>query len=275
MIRKRKKEEPICGGRTEYYIQGYGDKILSEELISFEYECREFKVQCQKEKDKIHIKSLGGVSNKRDGTTFKLDYFTKGNLVLKVLHRIIKKYHLSKNNGHYENVGGLPPGCGDLIKAEYKSNEKIYKYSNQCPHVPEEAKKEIYDVFLEDAKRNKYDFTTEKSNVQIYDDADEEFLQGTWKGKHFGDEFKVVFQKNHIEIYCNGKKTDDTDYIIIQGDIRKNKLKDGIKEGKDEYDYEEFHDISTIKKKNKITLVAYFMKESYSTADLIKEKENL
>ena len=154
MFRKRMKEEPVCGGRTEYYLKGYGDKILSEELTSFEYDCREFKVQCQKEADKIHIKTLEKTGNKKDETTFNLDYVIEEDRILKELQRIIKKYHLSKNNGHYEEVGGLAPGCGDMIQAEYKSKEKIYKYSNQTPHVSEEAKKEIYTVFLEDSEKS-------------------------------------------------------------------------------------------------------------------------
>ena len=274
-MRKRKYEEAICGGRREYMIDGYGDKILSEEITLFSYECNDYKVECKKENDQIRIIASGGTSNKRDGTNFKLDYETNEETILKELQKIVKKYHLSKNNGHYEEVGGLPPGCGDKLEIEYRSKEKIYKYSNQTPHLSDEAQQEVYKVFLEDAKKNELDFTTAKSNVQIYDDADVDYLQGTWKGKHFGKEFKVVIEENHIEIYCDGEKTDDTEYTIINGNVRKNQLKEG-KEGKDEYDYEEFSEISAMKKKNSFTLVAYFMKNGYSTDDLLRQsKEDL
>ena len=42
-------------------------------------------------------------------------------------------------------------------------------------------------------KKYGYDFTSEGSNVKLFDDPDEEYVQGTWKGKHFGDDIEVTF----------------------------------------------------------------------------------
>ena len=91
--------------------------------------------------------------------------------------------------------------------------------------------------------------------------------------RHFGREILAEFEGSHVRIYVDGKPTDDTEYIIYDGNIRPNKLKEGVAEPKSEHDYVEFEGCSCMRKKNKICLTAYFMKESYSTCDLITQKE--
>ena len=262
----------VEGDTTERILPGYSDNIKSKNIISFEYSNGEYNLECKKIKDVINIKSTGGYSNERDGRYFKLDYNTKNNNFLSELQNIIDKYNISKNNGYKHETAGLPSGLGDNISVLYDTNEKIWKYSNQFCTLDDEVQKALYNLFLKDAKENGYDFNSKGSNVQLYDDADENFLQGKWKGTHFGKEYIIEFNKDNIKIYEDGKLTDDTKYTIINGDIVKNKLKDGVTTPKDKNDYEEFNTISVLKKKNDILLTAYFMKDSYSTCDLLIQK---
>lgn len=261
----------IDGDSKERKLPGYSDNIKSKNIVSFEYNNPEYRLECKKENNIINIKAKGGYSNERDGKYFKLDYNTKNNNFLNELQNIIDKYNVSKNNGYENEVAGLPPDLGDDISVIYDTKEKIWKYSNQFFIIDENAQKEFYNLFLTDAKENGYNFNSKGSNVKLYDDADQEFLQGKWKGTNFGKEYIVEFKNDNVKIYEDGKLIDDTKYIIIDGDIVKNKLKEGITNPKNRYDYEEFSIISTIKKKNNILLTAYFMKDSYSTCELLKE----
>ena len=136
-----------------------------------------------------------------------------------------------------------------------------------------EAAKLIYDAFHEEALKNGLDFNTKGSNVKLYDDADEEFLQGTWKGTHFGREILAEFEGNRVKIYVDGKLTDDTEYIIFEGAVRPNRLKEGVTEPQSNHDYVEFEGCSCIRKMDEISLTAYFMKESYSTCRLLTQKQ--
>lgn len=268
-----KKENIICGGVVkDGYLEGYSEIINSKTIISFEYTCGRFYVKCDYDNDKIHVISDGGYSNERDGNYFKLDYKIDNDEIFKELQKIVEKNNISENNGYEHETAGLPPGLGDTIKIEYENGERIYKYSNQRETISEEAQKDIYNLFHKYAKKENLDFNSDGSNVKLYDDADKDFIQGKWKGKHFGDEIEVEFNDNHIKILVNNELTDDTDYIIYEGNIRPNKLKEGKQSANNKNDYEEFIGVSSIRKKNEIMLVAYFTKNSYSTADLIKQK---
>ena len=152
------------------------------------------------------------------------------------------------------------------------SGNRLWKWFERGRTVSEAAADAIYEVFHAQAVRNGYDFTTEKSTEVVYDDATVEFLQGKWKGVHFGQEWAVEFDGNHVRLYRDGKLTDDTDYVIVDGMIRPDVLKAGITTPKDPYDYEEFSEVSALRKKNSIGLTVYFMKDGYSTADLILQK---
>ncbi|MBR3362975.1 MAG: hypothetical protein IKG40_03515 [Bacilli bacterium] len=272
-IKKGENKMEIDGGIVKNQIlKGYSENINSKEITYFEYQGYGFQVSCELNNNILHIKSKGGNSSKRDESYFKLDYNSKNKNLLKELQTIIEKYKISKNNGYEYEVAGLPEGLGDTISVTYKTGEKIWKYSNQTPTINEETSNAIYKAFHKDAKNNSLDFTSKGSNTLLYDDATNDYLQGTWKGIHFGKEYKVVFNENNIKIYEDNVLTDDVEYTIVQGNIVPNKLKEGIENPKDRYDYEEFKTISTISKKNDFTLVTYFMKDSYSTCDLIKQK---
>ena len=271
---KRKENIMIEDGETtkEGRLPGYKEIIKSKDIIYFEYSCGKFKVLCELTDDGLLIKSSGGSSYDRDGTYFRLDYISKNNTILKELQDIVDKYDISKNNGYEHEVAGLDPYISETIKVNYKSNEKIYKYDNQSRIITEEAENEIYEVFHKNAKENEYDFTSEGSNVELYNDATKEYVQGTWKGTHFGRKYKVEFNGTKIKIYKDGKLTDEGWYKIIDGDVVNDKPKKGVTIPKDKSDYEEFSDISIFKKKNDFTMTMYFMKDGYSTDDLIKEK---
>ena len=267
------KSEDIDGGVTkEGRLKGYEENIKSKDITYFEYTCGKFKVLLEVKDNQIHINSKGGNSYHRDGTYFKLDYISKTNTILKELQDVIDKYNISKNNGYEHEVAGLDPSISATIKVTYKSKEKIYKYDNQSRIIDEEAEDKIYEIFHKNAKENNLDFTSEGSNVELYNDATKEYVQGTWKGKHFGSEYKVIFEGTKIKIYKDGKLTDEGWYKIIDGDIVNDKPKKGVTIPKDRNDYKEFTDISIMKKKNDFTMTMYFMKESYSTDDLLKEE---
>lgn len=263
----------MCGGRHEFMLEGYTYSIESDDLVSFSFSDKNVSVYCGIEDGMLCVTSNGGNTTRRDGTRFSLRYNTDDMSILAKLNKVIKDYDMAKRNGYSCTVDGLPGGCGDSISAEYASGEKLYMYSNQMPTVHYEAAKLIYDIFHEEALKNGLDFNTKGSNVKLYDDADKDYLQGNWKGKHFGTEIIAEFEGEHVKIWCDGKLTDDTDYVIFEGNVRSNKLVEGVSEPTREYDYAEFEGCSCIRKKNEIMLTAYFMKESYSTCELLKQKK--
>lgn len=87
---------------------------------------------------------------------------------------------MSSDNGHTIHVNGLPEGYGDELHVKFASGEAILKSSNQTKTISQEAIQEIYNLFRTTAIKSSYDFTTDKSTRPIYDDADEQFLQGTY-----------------------------------------------------------------------------------------------
>lgn len=261
-----------CGARHESHLEGYNEVIKSTNITSFSYSCAKYGVSCKLEDKQVQISSTGGNYQRRDGTLFKLNYLSDNLDFLNKVNDLISKYNLSKNNGYCVHVDGLPGGLDGTLNVEYDSGEKIYRYSNQSPIIMDEAEQAIYDLFHEEALNNNLDFNSEKSNVQLYDDATVEFLQGTWKGTHFGREILVEIKDKNIKIYVDGKKTDDCTYIIYQGNIRQDKLKEENPKEINEYSYLEFNGLSCLRKKNKILLTAYFMKDGYSTCDLLIQK---
>jgi hypothetical protein len=106
----------------------------------------------------------------------------------------------------------------------------------------------------------------------IYDDADEQFLQGTWTGRHFGKDCTVIFTGSHVLIYYNHQLTDDTGYVIINGSIQPDKLRSKPIGKRKEDSYEHFRGIPFLRKKNGFTLTGYMTNNnSYSTVDLYKQ----
>ena len=268
---------PVAGGRHESKLEGYNDVIKSKDLIKFEYYGNEYTLKANKIDNITNIYCTGGGKyNRRDGSYFIVKYETKDDSIFKEIQQIVDKHNLTSNNGYCLHVDGLPSGIGDRLEAEYSSGEKIYKVSNQFETVHDEPKKELYDLFHKYVKKEGFDFNSEGSNVQLFDDADEEYLQGTWKGKHFGREVEVTFTGNHVTISIDGKVTDDNvEYVIFNGTVEQNKLKDGKEKAESEHDYEDFIGVSRFAKKNWFTMVGYFLQNSYSTCDLMnfdKEK---
>ena len=262
-----------CGGVVKNSrLSGYNDVIKSKKIVFFSYNCGSFYVEL-KLNDKLFIKSTGGYSNRRDGTYFRLEYETDTLDVLEEIQKVVEKYNFSKNNGLEYEVSGLPAGLGGTLNIIYDSGEKIYHYSNQSPIISNDAENEIYNIFKKLAISNGLDFNSEKSNVKLYDDASLDYLQGKWLGKHFGVEVFVVINGNNIKIYNDNKLTDDCKFIIFDGTIVPNKLKDGVKEASDYHDYKSFNGLSNLRKKNEILITAYYLENAYSTCELLKQKE--
>lgn len=67
--------------------------------------------------------------------------------LLEKLDALLIKYNVSKHNGYYYKVSGLPSFYGAAIDAEYVSGETIYCYNNQDPFIPIEFLQELYDLF--------------------------------------------------------------------------------------------------------------------------------
>ena len=272
--------EDICGGKVEQRMEGYDEVINSSNITSFSYVCGDycnhnnfgFSLYCKIEDNKLCVTSCGGNYRNRDGTYFRLKYYLDDFSFLKRLNDLIVKKELSRNNGYTYYGYGLPAGLGDTLNVEYDSGEKLYKSSNQGPIISDDARSAIYDLFHELAIENGLDFNSEKSTERLYDDADVDFLQGAWEGTHFGSKVRVEFTGNNIKIYIDGKLTDDTEFNIFEGNIRENKLVEENPEKITEHSYKDFEGISCIRKKNEILLTAYFMKNSYSTCDLLRQK---
>ena len=273
IINKGDDNVDVDGGVVKNHrLPGYEDNIKSKDIIYFEFISPSFTVSCELKDDKLNVKSKGGDKEEKDDSYFKLDYISKDTNILKELQKVVEKYNLSKNNGYEYEVAGLPPEYGGTLSVKYVSKEKIWKYDNQSDIISKEAEKEIYELFKSNAVDNGFDFTTEGSNVELYNDADKDYVQGTWEGTHFGVKYKVIFEGTKIKIYKDDKLTNEGWYKIIDGDIVNDKPKKGVTIAKDKNDYEEFSDISMFRKKNDFTMTMYFMKESYSTDDLIKKE---
>ncbi len=257
--------------KTEGKLPGYNDKIRSKSITFFMYSNPKFKLGCELDAvGNLHIYAMGGNILDRDGTGFSLNYISKKKDILKNLLEIIKKQKVSHNNGYILEVEGISNNLGDTISVKFKSDEKIYKSSNKFHTISEEAIQLIYDAFHQNAIDNGFDFTTEKSNVKLYDDATEQFLQGRWIGQYLGKNYIVDFVGNSIKIYCDGLLTDDNHYFIIRGSVRQEKKKPNVQIPSSEYDFEEFNGISSFKKKNETTLLGYFSNDN-ATIDLIRQ----
>ena len=262
--------DAMCGGRNESQMEGYTEDIKSKDIITFSYVGTDFSVFAKKENNKITISCNGGGKyDKRDGSLYGIRYETEDDSIFKQLQEVIDENHETRGNGHCIYVNGLPGGIGDILNVEYASGEKIYKSSNQSQTVSFESSKKFNEIFHQFIVKDGYEYNTEGSNVKLFDDADEEYLQGTWKGTHFGNEVEVTFNKNLVTISVDGKITDENvEYIIFRGFVKKNKLKEDVDEPKKEYDYEEFNGADAFAKKNWFTLTGYFHEYGSSSCDL-------
>jgi len=269
----------LPGGLNESKLPGYSETIKSTEIISFDYsghldhDQTSFYVSAHlTDTNSVHIISSGGNHRERDNSAFYLEYDIRDDTFFPALLNIINKNKMSSDNGHTIHVNGLPEGYGDELHVKFASGEAILKSSNQTKTISQEAIQEIYNLFRTTAIKSSYDFTTDKSTRPIYDDADEQFLQGTWTGRHFGKDCTVIFTGSHVLIYYNHQLTDDTGYVIINGSIQPDKLRSKPIGKRKEDSYEHFRGIPFLRKKNSFTLTGYMTNNnSYSTVDLYKQ----
>lgn len=211
----------LPGGKTEKKGNPFASLPKSEYITDFLYERDDYSLQLREEKEGLYaVTAEGGNPYERDGTKFIVSYNCADTRLLKNLNKIIKEQKLYLDNNHVIHVNGLPPKLGDTLSVSYDSGERIYRSSNQSLMLSDEQAACVYNAFLRDAKRMGFDFSTAGSSQPIYDDATEEYLQGTWKGTHFGTDVVAVFTGKHVTITYGGKLTDDTDYVIIEGSVK-------------------------------------------------------
>ena len=256
------------GGRQEGQMDGYSTEIKSKDIIMFSYVGSDFSVLAKRVDDGVHISCNGGGKyNRRDGSLYSIVYDTKDDSIFKSLQDVIDQYQETRGNGYCVYVAGLPAGIGDILNVEYASGEKIYKSSNQNPTVSYDAVQAFHSIFHDFVVKDGYDFNTAGSNVKLFDDADEEFLQGTWKGTHFGREVVATFTGKNVTISVDGEVTDDNvPYTIFQGSVKKDQLKEGKQSAEQAYDYEDFQGITSLSKHNWFTLDAYFYQNGSSSS---------
>lgn len=279
--------EMVDGGRSESKVDGLGDTIESHSVISFRYQAESamnmlfppalsadaFRVSCEQVGEgRVRIKASGGRAGRRDGSQFLLDYEADEDGFLEELDALIVEHRLFENNGSVIYVNGLPP-YGDSLSVEYASGERIYRADNQARTLSAAASDAIYEAFRTFTQKNGFDFTTDGSNVPVYDDADEAFLQGAWSGKHFGREVKAVFTGSHVKIWYDGKLTDDTDYVIIEGKVLPDRIKPDAANAYYPADaYERFNGVEMFCKYLGIGLTGYVYDGSSSTFTLRRAK---
>lgn len=261
-------QNAMGGGRHESYLEDCLEEITSKDIVSFSYIGTDFSVSAKRENGIVKISCNGGGKyNRRDGSLYGICYETEDDSIFQSLQEVIDKNHEIRGNGHCVYVDGLPGGIGDILDVIYASGEKLYKTSNQCMTVSFESAKEFNDVFHQFVMKDGYEYSTAGSNVKLFDDADEEFVQGTWMGTHFGDEIVVTFEGNLVTISVDGKVVDDhVPYVIFQGSIKKNQLKEGKEKAESPYDYEDFEGVSILSKHNWFTMDAYFYRDGSSSS---------
>ena len=246
----------------------------SDKIVSLSFSAHGCFLSCEKlSEGGVRITASGGNFSARDGTAFQLNFITYDAGFLDSLQKVITEHRLYSSNGFSEYVPGLSGELGDSFAAKYESGEEIHTSSNRTATVPDEAAKSFYALFRSEAQNCGFDFTTAGSNVKIYDDADEEYLQGTWRGKHFGWDCSAVFEGNRIKFFYDGMLTDDEEYVVVDGEVCRNLPAPGVTEPKKPKDYAPFCGFSTIKKKNGFTITAYFKKGTYSTGTLLRVRE--
>ncbi len=174
------------------------------------------------ENNELLIEAMGANSfaNRRDGLTFHVKFKTSDDGYTQRLQQIIDQYDLVSQNGIIEKTDGLPSGDGDILSVEYISKENIYASRNNGRLMPFQAALSIYKLFEEITQKSGLNFTTAGSNIQIYDDATIEWLQGSWIEEYNGTTYQVTFKDNTVKIYRNNELTDDTVYTIDEGLIQ-------------------------------------------------------
>lgn len=186
-----KKELPICGGKTEKFLDPtlYKKEILSAQITEFSFSRHipkswdayvdgedtvvDFYQLSAKLNDSNEVEiSVSGKNyrNENDDSEFRLLYVTKDSDFLARLNKFIIDNKLYEDNGHIEVVAGLQSGEGDTLKAKYESGELIYVQNNQQGVMDKSTSNKLYNLFKADAQFNGFDFTTSKSNVEIKKD---------------------------------------------------------------------------------------------------------
>lgn len=79
---------------------------------------------------------------------FQLDFAAPASS-LEALQVIIEGHNLARHNGIDVFVNGLPPGMGEMLRAEYASGEKIYAANNQFSFLGADEARAIFSFFAQ------------------------------------------------------------------------------------------------------------------------------
>ncbi len=201
----------------------------------------------------------------RDGSYFIVRYTTADEGFMGELAALIKGSGLMADNGSVSYTTGLPSGDGDLVSGTFDNQDLLYIRNNRSPVMSDDVAGKIYDLFRSKTQSYGLDFTSDGSNIPLYDDATEEFLQGVWIGKHFGNEVKAEFTGGRVKIWYAGKLTDDVEYVIRDGKV--------LPKSADDDAQVTFEGVDKFAKQNNFMLVAYFYRKrgAYSTANLLRQ----
>ena len=235
-----------CGGTDRHQDPHAPRTIVSRQIVSFElttFEPQEYHflftdngleelgepvtatyLSLKRQADgSLEISARGGSleamnQEVRDGSVFAVNFTTPDRGYTARLQDLVTRFDMIRNNGLTDVTYGLPSGDGNILRVDYDSGEYIFRHDSGRI-LEYDAAFAVFDLFRSMARDQGLDFTTRGSNVTVYDDATEEFLQGIWEGKHLGVPCRAEFSGRHVRIYRSGRLTDDTDYVIREGKI--------------------------------------------------------
>ncbi len=286
------EDVPVCGGHHEYWDKSVSQEIKSEDITYFSFNamtrmamlaipeqgpesCPSYAVRMEKDDaGNVAVEARGGgESRHRDGTRFLVKYRVPDDGLPAALIQLVRKYNLSRDNGHVSHTDGLPSGDGETLSVRFASGESIYRNNNVFPLLERSASCAIYETFRSFAKKQGYDFTTAGSSESVYDDPTPEMLQGAWIGKHFGRDCRAEFSGNRVRIWYDGELTDDTEYVIFEGSVKPNRLSSRSSPDDKYPEYDSFNAFVSISKKNDFTLVGHvYRNKSSSSVELLHQK---
>ncbi|MGI6782999.1 MAG: hypothetical protein ACOX5A_02125 [Aminivibrio sp.] len=144
-----KKHEEAPGSLRDWSNPDAPKAIESKVLVTFEYdggtvgyEMCNFRLAL--EDGAVRCRGWG------EGTdgAFQLD-FAAPTSSLEALQAVIEEHNLVRHNGIDVFVNGLPPGMGEMLRAEYASGEKIYAANNQFSFLGADEALVIFSFFAQ------------------------------------------------------------------------------------------------------------------------------
>ena len=159
--RKRKRREriyegPYEDGGTRRRIDTDAPKDISSNELEYFF-CRFSTLSIMEDDSNLHCAEYAfGATKKEDGVhcTVSCKYGLeikreeiRPHELLSTLNELIKRYEISKHNGKFYDVAGLPYFYGSEIDAVFKSGEEIHARNNQDPFIEIGFMQELCSAF--------------------------------------------------------------------------------------------------------------------------------